>query len=153
MKKIEIRKNGTKRVFTVNEEPSKTDPSWKDECDANNIMANYIKTGQIRHLAKAQGLYADVSEIPDLGTALDQVTKAQFAFDSLPSDLRSRFGNSPISFIQFLQDDKNKDEAIKLGIIKPPADPPADPHLDQLKELTSILKKPKKSTPTSNDDE
>lgn len=161
MKKIEIRKNGSKRVYTVNTEPSKTDQSFKNEADVNNIMARYRKTGQITHLAKHQGSYADVSEIPDLSQALDQVTKAQQAFDALPSELRARFGNSPVNMIEFLQNDNNIDEAIKLGLYKKPKDgtPSAvDQKLDYLVEQSKNLPSQKFKThkkPTSsitNDD-
>ena len=38
MKKIEIRPDGSKRVYTVNLDVSMTDPSWKDDCDVNIIL-------------------------------------------------------------------------------------------------------------------
>lgn len=63
MKLIEIRENGSKRVVTINEEPSKTDQSFAKQVNINNIMARYIKTGQLTHLRNQQGVYADMSEI------------------------------------------------------------------------------------------
>lgn len=116
MKKIETRANGTKRVYTVNEEPSKTDQSFKDEVNVNNIISKFNKTGQISHLAKKQGMYADLSTIEDLHTSLTQVVQAQEAFDSLPAELRRRFGNSPVEMVNFLQDPANDQEAVKLGL-------------------------------------
>lgn len=119
MKKIELRPNGTKRVYTVNNEPSMTDQQFKDDCDVNFIVDKFTKTGNLTHLAKFQGMYADVSEIPDLPQAMQIVSTAQTAFDTLPAELRSRFGNSPVNMVEFINNESNRDEAIKLGLIPP----------------------------------
>lgn len=120
MKIIEKRKNGTTRVATLNEHPSKTDQSQKQDCDVNYIVAKYRKTGQITHLAKRRGYYADVSTIPDLTEALSIVSTASDAFNALPSQLRKRFGNDPQEMIAFLQDPSNLEESIKLGLRNAP---------------------------------
>lgn len=60
-------------------------------------------------------MFADVSDVPDLLVAMDTMTRAQADFDSLPSHIRKRFGNSPIELVDFLNDPQNDDEAIKLG--------------------------------------
>lgn len=116
MKQVEIRQNGTKRVYTVNTEADMADQSFKMDCDVNFIVQKYLKTGQITHLAKNVGKYMDVSEIPDLQTALTTVQKAQEAFDSLPAELRARFANSPVEMVNWLQDPQNDEEAIRLGL-------------------------------------
>ena len=36
---------------------------------------------------------------------------------ALPSDVRSRFGNNPAELLDFLNDNSNYDEAIRLGLI------------------------------------
>jgi len=116
MKIIEKRPNGTKRVATLNEQPSMTDQSFKDEVNVNNIINKFNRTGQISHLAKKSGMYADLSTIEDLHSSLTQVVQAQEAFDSLPAELRRRFGNSPVEMVNFLQDPSNDQEAVKLGL-------------------------------------
>lgn len=116
MKKIIIRNDGTKRVLTVNEEPSKTDQSWAKDCDVNEIISRFKKTGQITHLARKTGVYADVTGITDLMTSLLTVEKANTAFMSLPAAARKRFNNDPQSMIEFLQDPANNEEAVKLGL-------------------------------------
>lgn len=113
MKKIEIRQNGSKRVYTVNTEPSKTDPSYKSECDVNNILSKYVKTGEITHLARKTGSYADVSNVPDLLTAH---TLPKQIFETLPVDVQRKF-QTPAKLIEFLQDPKNLKEAEKLGLL------------------------------------
>lgn len=115
MKKIEVI-NGRKRVFTENKEPSMTDQSQKKQCDINVIIAKYRKTGQLDHVKVRQGLYQDVSNIPDLIGAYEAVAKAQEAFDSIPANLRKRLNNDPVQFMEYLQDPANDQEAVRLGI-------------------------------------
>lgn len=141
MKIIEIRANGTKRVYTKNEEPSKTDKSWKKDCDVNEIVRRFNKTGQITHLRNTQGVYADVSEITDLKTALETVQNAQNAFDSLPAELRKKFDNDPQKMIEYLQDPKNNDEAYKLGL---KSRPPMSDEMDGPIEKSAVKAKPPK---------
>ena len=38
-----------------------TDQQFKDDCDVNFIVDKFTKTGHLTHLAKFQGMYADVS--------------------------------------------------------------------------------------------
>ena len=131
MKVISKRPDGSVRVVTQNDGPSKTDQSFRDDCDVNTIMRRYKKTGQISHLAKSQGVFGDFSNVPDLQDALQTVTEAQAIFDQFPADLRRRFGNSPVEFYRFMEDPANVDESIKLGlrtrrevVPQPPADKP-----------------------------
>lgn len=117
---IEVRPNGTKRVATLNNEPSLTDQSQKKDCDINVIVAKYLKTGQVKHLAKRVGQYADVSNIPDLSEAIMQVRAAQDAFDALPAQLRQKLNNDPTQMISYLNDSSKLAEHYDLGIrIKP----------------------------------
>ncbi|WVR22147.1 MAG: internal scaffolding protein [Malazfec virus 6] len=114
---ITKRKNGTTRVQSFSESPSKTDQSFKKDCDVNTIMARFMKTGQISHLAKGTAAYHDVSDVPDLDEALTIVAKAQSTFDALPANIRRRFGNSPTEMTTFLMDPKNAQEAFELGLL------------------------------------
>lgn len=112
-----------RRVQSYNYEPSMTEQQFAKDADANYIMSQYINTGRDPFIKK-QGYYADISEIPDLSQALDQVTKAQSAFDSLDSKVRTRFGNSPAELLKFLQDPENTQEGIKLGLLAAPVPAP-----------------------------
>lgn len=136
--------------------PSKTDASQANECDPNYIMKKFRKTGTITHLAKGIGSYQDVSNIPDLHLAMTQVSQAQQAFDALPSELRRRFGNSPVEMIHFLQDPNNDQEAIKLGlkVAKPIIPTEAQATNNSTKRSSSPqTKKTAKNDDESNDDE
>lgn len=106
---------------------SRTKQSAKDECDINNIMKKYHRTGLLPSV-NADGVYADVAVLGDFKTAYDQVIRAQELFDSLPSRVRERFDNSPQALLEFCQDDKNLKEAVELGlandrVLNPPSQP------------------------------
>ena len=116
MKIIEKRENGTIRVHTQNNEPSKTDQSWLEQTEVNTIIHKYRKTGAITHLASKQGTFADVSDIPDMLEAHERVNNAFNAFNELPAIIRDKFKNDPLKMIEFLNDPSNNEEAIKLGL-------------------------------------
>lgn len=115
-KEILIRKNGSKKVGTVNDQPSKTDQQWKLDCDANNIINRARKTGQGPLFAKAGGQYADVSQVQDLHTSMVMVQKAKDAFMAIHPKIRKRFNNDMREYVAFINDPKNDDEAIALGL-------------------------------------
>lgn len=117
---MEIRPNGSKRVYTNNTLPSKTDQQWKEDCDVNTIIAKFRKTGHVSHVAKGTGRYADVSAIPDLLDAMEQVHAAKHAFQMQPAKVRNYFSNSPNNMLEFLKDPNNKEKAIELGLIDKP---------------------------------
>lgn len=105
-------------VSTINKEPSLTQAQFAEECDINNIMATYVKTGQITHLSRSQGIYQEMAEFPpDFATAMEIVSQSKQAFADLPSDVRSRFKHDPQNLIEFLKNPDNRDEAEKLGLI------------------------------------
>lgn len=122
MKMITKRADGSKRVYTVNNEPSKTDQQWKKDCDVNEVMKKFKRTGQITHLAKKQGHFSDISEIPDLLAATKHINDAMELFSELDSATRKKFNNNPTELYEFLMDSKNDEEAIKLGLKLSPED-------------------------------
>lgn len=107
------------RVKTVLPKGSRTKQSFKAECDINNILKKYRDTGILTHTRDSQPLYGDFSEITDYQGSLNQVIQAQEAFEQLPALVRKRFANDPGKFVEFVQDDKNYDEALKLGLLDP----------------------------------
>lgn len=97
--------------------------SFKDECDINNIMAKFQRTGALEWVQKYEGQYGDVTGI-SFDKAMETVLKAQEMFDDLPSSVRDRFMNSPSAFLEFLGDESNRAEAEKLGlVIRKPVEP------------------------------
>jgi len=88
----------------------------KDECDINTIMYRFGQTGQLP-VNTLNGTYGDFSGVMDYHTAMNALIASEEQFDALPSKLRARFDNQPYKLIEFLNDPKNKDQAIELGLI------------------------------------
>lgn len=108
------------RVQTINTEPSMTQQQFKDEADINTIMRKYgADPVAFNSLTRKGGVYADFSKITDYHSMLQEVATAQEAFASLPAQLRSRFENDPGKLLSFLQDEKNHDEGVELGLVQP----------------------------------
>jgi phage internal scaffolding protein len=99
--------------------------SMKDECDINVIMARYKKTGLIEHVRMYQGQYGDFGEM-DFHEAMNLVTRAQEMFETVPAEIRAQFGNDPGAFLNFVNDEKNGDKLIEMGLRKAPR-APAEP--------------------------
>lgn len=161
MKIVTVKANMRKRVATRFEEPSKADQSQKEQCDVNVIMRKYNKTGQINHINRFPGRYADVSEIPDLLQASVQLREAQLAFNALPAELRKKLNNDPINLVAYLNDPKNDEEAISFGLKSKKAGPDIPgsrqdevaPENPPRKPKKSIIKSPAPNDDNSNDDE
>lgn len=107
---------------------SRTKQSMKDECDVNNILKRYQKTGLLPVATGPGGDYIDVSAVGEYQESLNTVIRAQEAFAALPSGVRARFSNDPAQFLSFVGDPKNADELVKLGLAekKKPIDPPIE---------------------------
>jgi phage internal scaffolding protein len=105
------------------EDVTLTQQHFKDECDINNILRQFNVTGLLPETTLSPR-YGDFTGISDYHTALNQVIAAEDEFMRLPADLRARFENDPAKLIDFLDNQENKDEAIKLGLINKPEDLP-----------------------------
>ncbi len=111
--------NLSRPVVDCSGDKIRTKQSFKKECDINNIMSRFVKTGNIspEALSKRQATFADVSEIGDFQECQNQIQDAHKAFMTLPPDLRARFENEPAQLLDFMKDENNREEAIELGII------------------------------------
>lgn len=100
---------------------SLTQQHFKDECDINYIIKHYsepqyqtlgaIKTPRVP-------LWGDFSNVPDLRAAHDAFAVAESSFATLPAEIRRRFNNNPLELLSFVNDSKNREEAVKLGLIE-----------------------------------
>lgn len=109
----------------------RTKQSFKAECDINNIMARFQRTGVFDFVNKHGAQYGDVTGV-DFQTAMDQVKHAKAMFGDLPASIRASFGNDPGAFLEFAQDPKNLPAMVEMGLATPravaapvPATPPA----------------------------
>lgn len=120
-----VRPNGSKRVIYRFNDPSLTRQEFKEECDLGMIIKRFSATPEgLEALQKAQAFvqdrFSDVSDIPDFRTALDLVKRADEAFLRLPPKVRTRFDNDPAAFLDFVDDPKNVNEMVELGLLERP---------------------------------
>ena len=117
---------------------SRTKQAPHAECDINNIMQKYQKTGVLDHINHHQGDYSDFLSATSYHESMNAVLEAQNAFDSLPSSVRSRFNNNPGDFLAYVHNPNNAAEMVTLGLATPPAMPsnvadgPAEPVAEAL---------------------
>lgn len=98
---------------------------FKDECDINSIMRRYQKTGfLVDPLTPVTTLpqFGDFSTEYDFHAAQTLIAHATQEFDELPAWLRKRFSNNPSELLAFLENESNREEAIKLGLISQSTD-------------------------------
>jgi phage internal scaffolding protein len=95
-----------------------TEQSHKDACDVNILMDKLKKGLPIDSSLYKEGKYGYV-EPQTYSEALIALRNAKDAFDDLPAKVRQRFDNDPAKLLEFIADDKNREEAEKLGLVKP----------------------------------
>lgn len=107
---------------------SMTKQSFRDQVNINKILARHRKTGMLDHVNGKTPFYGDVSGLVSYQDSLNVIQQANDLFSGMSSDVRARFKNDPIEMIKFFQDEKNIEEAIKLGMcVKRPVDPKDGP--------------------------
>lgn len=104
------------RVVAVTGEKSMAQQNMKDECDVNNILAKYQKTGLISHLNDNAGSYDNFTGYQDYHSSMNQVLEAQASFLMLPSSIRKKFANDPAQFMEFVRDPENAKELVEMGL-------------------------------------
>lgn len=103
------------RVSVETRGPSKTKQAFKDECDINNILRKFQKTGLLEHAREHKGQYGDFAEV-DFHQAMNTVRAAEAMFLSVPANIRKKFNNDPGEFLQFVNNEKNREEMYELGL-------------------------------------
>lgn len=125
--------------------PSLTKQQFKDQVNINNIVARYLKTGALDHLAQNAPQFADCLAVPDYRESLEKIQHAENMFNMLPAGLRARFGNDPSQMLEFVNKEENRTEAEKLGLLKAKVSEP-EPTPAPAPEPDPAPKTPKKDT-------
>ena len=99
-------------------EPSRAVQSAAEEADINTIVKRFGLTGKLPDVLNLPQ-YGDFTGVTDYQSALNLVMAADSAFMKLPADLRSRFHNNPAAMLDFVSNEANREEAQKLGLLKP----------------------------------
>ena len=97
-------------------EPTLAQQNFKDETDINYIVRQFGITGELPG-KPMNPQYGDFTGVLDYHSAVNAVLAAQDDFMGLPAQMRSRFNNDPAQLIDFLGNEENREEAIKLGLV------------------------------------
>lgn len=104
----------------------RTKQSHKDSCDINIMLRRYETKGLLPRFNATPGRSGDFTAAQDYQSSLDKVLTARQQFNSLPARVRSYFGHDPVKFLEFMNDPKNLDKAVELGLaVKRPTSTPA----------------------------
>lgn len=102
----------------ANNEPSMTQQQFKEDADINTIVERFGLTGKLPDDLR-QPVAGDYEDVVDFQTAMNAVLAAKEEFMKLPGKIRARFENDPQQYLEFFEDERNRDEAIALGLIQP----------------------------------
>ena len=103
-----------------------TRQEFEPECEINNIMAKYQKTGVINHINTHGPMYGEFNAV-DFQTAMETIKEGENMFAELPSTARKYFDNDPAKFMEFVHDPDNVDKLIELGLASKPVENPQTP--------------------------
>ena len=94
---------------------SMTEQSHKEECDIHNILRKFEKTKMITHVSQHAGTYGDYVNAADFQTAQNVIAEARSMFETVPAHIRELFSNDAAEFLDFIQNDENREEMEELG--------------------------------------
>ncbi len=97
-------------------ELSRTKQSFKDECDINNILDRYTRTGILEVKNLQTPLHQDNTIVDDLKTSLDLVNSARAAFDGIDAHIRAAASNDPVTFLKMLEDRNGRELLEAAGL-------------------------------------
>lgn len=147
--KITKRANGRLRVQFQNIAKSMTVQSLANETNINTIVARIAKTGIMpQNPLERAAQFGDFTRITNFHDAQNVIANAQSEFAQLPAKIRAEFENDPAKMIAFLEDDKNLDKAVEMGLASPRPVVQIEPKPDkpETKPETKPDVKPSKST-------
>lgn len=98
------------------EDASLAHQSFAEEVDINTIVRRFGISGQLP-VDVRMPTYEDFSDVTDYHSAMNAIAEANEAFETMPAEVRARFHNNPAEFVDFCSDEKNLDEARKLGLV------------------------------------
>jgi phage internal scaffolding protein len=125
------------KLATINDKPSMTKQSLKDDADVNKIIKRYNKTGVLPNMNKLEAIYGEITS-QDLQDALNKVDQSYEAFQEVPADIRAQFSNDAGAFIDYATNPANIDQmrAWKLAPTPPEPTPTPEPTSEPTPEPT-----------------
>lgn len=119
---------------------SLTEQQFAEESQIINKIRKYDSQGFFDSINRNPQQYTDFSQVRDLTDAIELIDNAKDAFETIPSDIRKQFNNSPSEFFNFASQESNYDELVKLGLA-------TGKIVDQLEEKVSSVDVEEKESP------
>jgi hypothetical protein len=135
-----------KRLQTNCSIEHRTDQSFKEMVNINNIMSKYKKTGELPNFKTKTPQYIDETKIPSFLEAHSIVQKAKELFYELPSQVRKALDNNPANLEHALQDKDLQPLFVKHGLLEEKKVVSDSSELQQLKEIALEIKALNKKT-------
>lgn len=133
------------RVSFETEGESLTEQQFAEESQILSKIRRYDSQGFFDSVNRNPGQYNDFTTVRDLADAIDQIEEARDSFQTIPSEIRKRFNNSPSEFFDFASKESNYDELVKLGLATAKV-------VDDLEEKVSSVDVEEKESPKGDSD-
>lgn len=101
----------------VSDEPSLTDESFKQECDIDFIISNFVQRGI--NPPEHQVQYGKQFTSEDFVRSMETVAECKSAFEELPAIEKEKFNNSVTNFLDFVSNPENLRYSYEHGYIDP----------------------------------
>jgi len=112
---------------------SRAKQSHKEECDINTIVRRF-GVGRDMPSGVRPPMFGDFDGVGNYQDALNVLLDSQRSFAQMPALVRERFANDPGRFMDFCSDDRNYDEAVKLGLAMDSRPKPVPQPLEPVKD-------------------
>lgn len=124
---LDYRGKPRSKYQTVNELPSLTVQSERDDADIQVILARFQVEGTAR-LNESQAMFADITEFTDYADAMRNLRVAEHSFMELPSKVREIFNHDVAEWLDASHDPEKRDALIAAGYLDgPESSGPASP--------------------------
>ncbi|AZL82783.1 internal scaffolding protein [Apis mellifera associated microvirus 5] len=97
------------------DDPSLAQQHFKDDVDINVLLERFKVTGQLPQGVRLP-TYGDFTGVTDFRQANEAIRHANESFMDLPANIRARFQNDPVEFVEFCSDKENLPELRKMGL-------------------------------------
>jgi len=110
--------NGRLRVgVDCSDSKDRTQQTHRKQCDINTIVSRAFKTGFLP-ITSQKPMYGDFTGAKDFTDSRNAIQAAEREFLKLKPEIRARFKNDVSKMLGFLEDEKNYEEGVKLGLLE-----------------------------------
>lgn len=114
--KYDVDKDSLDTATDLSGVQSMTQQHMGPETEIDSIMKRFYATGEMPR-ARLVAEYGDFDDANDLAGMLAQIEVGKHAFKQIPAHIRGMFDNNVGSFLTWIHDDANYNEAAELGLV------------------------------------